>query len=88
MSVDELQIANSKLDALASDCMMLSNLLEEIENFNGPKFIRVFFLWSKCVEANVSPFITRHELRNHLNNLTEMKRCANREALALYYVTH
>lgn len=88
MQNEQLEIQNIKLKALAVECENLSNLLEEIEQFNGPKFIRVFILWRKCVTANVSPFITRGELRDQLEIVSEQKRIANREALSLYYDTH
>jgi hypothetical protein len=86
--MQNLDIAIMKLKALAFEFKFLSNLLEEIEQFNGPKFIRVFLLWRKCLTANVSPFITRGELRKHLEYVNEKMRLANRDALMLYYDTH
>jgi hypothetical protein len=85
MQNQELVASNMRLQELALECDMLSELLEEIEKFNGPKFIRVFVLWRKCSALDLSPFITRGELRNRLDNLTEMRRIANRVALTIYY---
>jgi len=45
-------------------------------------------LWSKCIAANVSPFITRGDLRNILKHMTRLRQNANAEALALYYESH
>lgn len=84
----ELQALNEQLDHLSFQCKLIDKLLNDIEQFNGPKFIRVFLLWDECRNVDVSPFITRGKLKEHLDEM--MGRCAdiNRQTLAVYYDTH
>jgi hypothetical protein len=59
--------ANEHTKAMSEEHKQLSDLLRDMETFNGPKFIRVAALWSRCVAADVSPFITRAELKKEVD---------------------
>jgi hypothetical protein len=74
------------LKDLSEECTRLSDLLTEIQEFNGPKFIRVFLLWGRCVNAGVSPFITRGELKLRLDCVYNACIKVNTDALMLFYI--
>lgn len=71
-NIESVQVLLKQSSELLEQVNLLSRLLDDIQQFNGPKFIRVLLFWRRCTSIGVSPFITRGELKEQLARIYGM----------------